>query len=64
MMDELNQFISPDMQKILSFVLPAFAALAILVMNLSRGFSIPGKAAMVLFAAIAVYFFPNFMEVF
>ena len=55
---------SPDMQKILSFLLPALAAISILVMNLTRGFSIPGKFLMIVFAAIAIYFFPTMMEVF
>ena len=64
MIPGLNDLLSPDMQKILSFLLPALAALSMLVMNLTRGFSIPGKFMMVLFAAIAVYFFPTMMEVF
>ena len=52
------------MQKILFFLVPALAALSMTVMNLTRGFSIPGKFMMVLFAAISIYFFPQFMEVF
>ena len=64
MIPGLNDLMSPDMQKILMFLLPALAALSILVMNLTRGFSIPGKFMMVLFAAIAIYFFPTFLEVF
>ena len=64
MIPGLNDLVSPDMQKILSFLLPALAAISILVMNLTRGFSIPGKFLMVVFAVIAVYFFPTMLEVF
>ncbi len=64
MIPGLNDLLAPDMQKILFFLIPALAALSMLVMNLTRGFSIPGKFAMVLFAAIAIYFFPTFLEVF
>ena len=63
-MPGLNDLLAPDMQKILFFLIPALAALSMLVMNLTRGFSIPGKFMMVLFAAIAIYFFPTMMEVF
>ncbi|MBO6609439.1 MULTISPECIES: hypothetical protein [Altererythrobacter] len=64
MIPGLDDLMSPDMQKILSFLLPALAAISILVMNLTRGFSIPGKFLMIVFAAIAIYFFPTMMEVF
>lgn len=64
MIPGLDDLMSPDMQKILSFLLPALAAISILVMNLTRGFSIPGKFLMILFAAIAIYFSPTMMEVF
>jgi len=64
MIPGLNDLFAPDMQKILSFQVPAFAAIATMVMNLTRGFAIPGKFMMVLFAAISIYFFPQFMEVF
>ena len=64
MIPVLNDLLAPDTQKVLSFLLPALAALSMLVMNLTRGFSIPGKFMMVLFAAIAIYFFPTMMEVF
>lgn len=53
MIPGLNYLFAPDMQKILFFLVPALAAL-----------SIPGKFMMVLFAAISIYFFPKFMEVF
>ena len=64
MIPGLSDLFEPDMQKILLFLVPALIALSILVMNLSRGFSIPGKFMMVLFAAISIYFFPQFLEVF
>ena len=64
MIPGLDDLMSPDMQKILSFLLPALAAISILVMKLTRGFSIPGKFLMIVFAAIAIYFFPTMMEVF
>lgn len=64
MIPGLDDLMSPDMQKIQSFLLPALAAISILVMNLTRGFSIPGKFLMILFAAIAIYFSPTMMEVF
>lgn len=63
MIPGLDDLMSPDMQKILSFLLPALAAISILVMNLTRGFSMPGKFLMILFAAIAIYFSPTMMEV-
>ncbi|MDA0819597.1 MAG: hypothetical protein O3C52_08965 [Proteobacteria bacterium] len=52
------------MQKILFFLVPALATLSTLVMNLTRGFSIPGKFMTALFAAISIYFFPQFVEAF
>ncbi|WIW95830.1 hypothetical protein [Altererythrobacter rubellus] len=64
MIPGLNDLYAPDMQKILFFLVPELAALSMMVMNLTRGFSIPGKFMMVLFAAISIYFFPQFMEVF
>jgi hypothetical protein len=64
MIPGLTDLFAPDMQKILFFLIPALAALSILVMNLTRGFSIPGKFMMALFAAISIYFFPQFLEVF
>ena len=63
-MEELNQFISPDLQKVLAFLLPALAAISILVMQLSRGFSVGGMVAIAIFTAIAIYFLPGFVSLF
>ena len=64
MIPGLNDFLAPDMQKILLFLIPTLIALSILVMNMSRGFSTEGTVAMVFFAAIAIYFVPTLLEVF
>lgn len=63
-MPGLDDFMSPDMQKIALFLLPAFAGIFALVMNLSRGFSTVGTVVMVLCAAIALYFAPQFFTLF
>ena len=60
----LNDLVAPDMQKILSFLIPALIALSILVMNMSRGFSTAGTTAMIFFTGVALYFAPTMMEVF
>lgn len=64
MMPDLNDVTSPDMQRIALFLLPAFAATFALVMNMSRGFSTIGTVVMVICGAIAIYFFPQFLELF
>ena len=64
MIPGLNDILAPDMQKILLFLIPALAALTMLVMNSSRGFSTAGTTAMVFFTAVALYFAPGMIEVF
>ena len=64
MIPGMNDLLAPDMQKILFFLIPALIALSILVMNMSRGFSTAGTAAMVFFTAVALYFAPTMLEVF
>lgn len=64
MIPGLNDLLAPDMQKILLFLIPALAALTMLVMNMSRGFSTAGNVAMVFFTAVALYFAPTMLEVF
>lgn len=63
-MPGLNDLFSPDMQKILLFVLPLLATISVLTMNLSRGFSTIGTVVMLIFAATAIYFLPSFLELF
>ncbi|HEX5644569.1 MAG TPA: hypothetical protein VFX62_03555 [Erythrobacter sp.] len=63
-MPGLNDLLAPDMQKILLFVLPLLATISVLTMNLSRGFSTPGKVLLVICALTAAYFLPQFLEVF
>jgi len=63
MMPTFADFVAPDMQKILAFLLPAAFAIASLVMNLSRGFSTLGTVFMVICALAAIYFLPGAMEV-
>ncbi|WFL78606.1 hypothetical protein P7228_05965 [Altererythrobacter arenosus] len=64
MIPGLNDVMSPDMQKILLFVLPLLAALGTLVLTLSRGKSTEGVVAIVVLTAVAIYFAPGFMSVF
>lgn len=64
MMPTLNDFMAPDMQKILFFMLPAIGAVGSLTMNLSRGFETKGTVFMVICALVAIYFLPQFLEVF
>lgn len=64
MMPGLNDLMSPDMQKITLFMVPFLIAASIFVMNLSRGFSTVGTVAMIVFAGIALYFAPGFLELF
>ncbi|WP_394730295.1 hypothetical protein [Altererythrobacter sp. GH1-8] len=64
MMPSLNDLMSPDMQKIALFLVPTFAAVFALVMNLSRGFSTIGTVVMVLCGLVAVYFAPQFFTLF
>ena len=64
MIPGLNDFMAPDMQRILAFVIPAFVALGVLTMNLSRGFSTVGIVSLVLLVLIALYFLPEFLKVF
>lgn len=63
-MPSLNDLMSPDMQKIAMFLIPAFAGIFALVMNLSRGFSTVGTVVMLICAAIAIYFAPQFLTLF
>ncbi len=63
-MPDLNDFMSPDMQKIALFMVPALAAIFALVMNLSRGFSTVGMVVLVLCTGAALYFAPQFFTLF
>jgi hypothetical protein len=63
-MPGLNDLLAPDMQKILLFVVPALAAISMLTMNLSRGFSTIGTVLMLICGVTALYFLPQFLEVF
>ncbi len=63
MFRELDQFMDPDLQKMLFFLLPAIAALASLTMNMSRGFSVGGTVLMLTCAGLALYFAPPFFEI-
>ena len=58
-----DQFLHPDLQAILLFLLPTLVSLSFLVMNMSRGFSTAGVSWMVFFAAVAVYFAPGMIAV-
>ena len=64
MIPGLQDFIAPDMQRILAFVIPAFAGLGVLTMNLSRGFSTVGIVALVLCVLTALFFLSDFLKVF
>lgn len=59
-MSDLDQYMDPELQKMLFFLIPAIAFLAILTMNLSRGFSVGGKVSMAICAGLAIYFAPTF----
>lgn len=61
-MPGLNDLMSSDMQKILLFLLPALAAVGLLTMNLSRGFSIPGTVFMIACGLTALYFLPGLIS--
>lgn len=63
-MPGLNDLLAPDMQKILLFVLPLLAAISVLTMNLSRGFSTVGSVLLVICTVTTLYFLPQFLEVF
>lgn len=63
MIPDLDQYMDPDLQKMLFFLIPAIAAIATLTMNLSRGFTIGGKVLMIVFAGLALYFAPPFIEI-
>ena len=63
-MPGLNDLMSPDMQKILLFLLPALAAISSLTMNISRGFSIPGTVFMIVCGVVALYFLPGMISLF
>ena len=63
MFRELDQFIDPDLQKMLAFLLPALAALATLTMSMSRGFSIGRNVFMLVCVGIAIYFGPAFIDI-
>ncbi len=64
MIPGLNDVIAPDMQKILLFLIPAMISLAALTLTLSRGSSIPGIVTTIVFALLAIYFAPGFIELF
>jgi hypothetical protein len=64
MIPALNDFLAPDMQKILLFLLPALVSLSALTLTISRGSSIPGIVTTITFALIAIYFAPGFIELF
>ena len=59
-MPNLDFYIEPGLQKMLFFLIPAITFLAVLTMNLSRGFSIGGKVFMAICAGLAIYFAPAF----
>ena len=61
---DIDSVIAPDLQKILLFVLPTIALISSLTMNLSRGFSTVGTVFMILCGLVALYFLPQFLEVF
>ncbi|ALE17769.1 hypothetical protein AMC99_02496 [Altererythrobacter epoxidivorans] len=63
-MTGLDSVISPDMQKLLAFLLPVLFAIGTLVMNLSRGFTIGGYVLIAIFTALAIYFMPGFASLF
>ena len=57
-------WISSDLQKTLLFILPALAAIATATISMSRGFSVGATVFMLLCAAIALYFLPDFVALF
>lgn len=64
MMPTINDLMAPDKQKILLFIVPTIAPVAGLTMNLSRGFSTLGVVFIVVCGLAALYFLPQFLELF
>jgi len=58
-----DDLLSPDLQAVLAFLLPALAALSILTMTVSRGKSIEGIVGVVFFTAVAIYFLPGLVAI-